>query len=79
MQADRVEILVPRHQAQPIIETLIKAGNSVVSDYSILRIKIRRDGGSEEKRQRRSAYYAHRALEHTLRRGNLGRSVTLLN
>ena len=77
MQADRVELLVPRHQEQAVIQRLTKVGHSVVNNYSVEGIQVRRDGTSEDQRQRRNAYCDHRAMTRTLNRGNLGRSVTL--
>ena len=77
MQTDRVEMVVPRHQAQGVTQSLINVGHSVVSDYSIAGMQVRRDGSSEDKSQRCNTYYAHRALTRTLDKGNLGRSVTL--
>ena len=77
MQAERVELLVPRHQAQAVKDRLIQVGHAVVNDYSIDGMQVRREGNDEEKRRRRNAYCAHRALTRTLNRGNLGRSVTL--
>ena len=52
-------------------------GHSIVNDYSIDGMQVRREGNNDEKRQRRNAYCAHRALTRTLNRGNLGRSVML--
>jgi len=77
MQADKVELLVPRHQAQAIIDRLILVGHTVVNNYSIEGLQVRRDGRDEEQRKRRNAYCARRALKRTLDKGNLGRTVTL--
>lgn len=78
VQAERVELLVPRQKAQAIIQNLIKVGHSVGSDYSIAGMQVRRGESYEKQFQRRNAYCGHHALTQTLSRGNLGRRVTLL-
>lgn len=51
MQAERVEMLVPRHQAQAIFKSLIKVGQSVVNKYFIAGMQVRQDRSSEEQFQ----------------------------
>lgn len=41
MQEEIMEFLVPRHQAQGSIKTLIKVGHSVVNYYFIAGMQIR--------------------------------------
>lgn len=71
MQAKRLKLLMTRHQEKAIIKSLIKVGHSAG-------MEVHRYGSSEEHRQLRSVYCAHRALTPTLSRGNLGQSVILL-
>lgn len=77
MQAERVEMLVARDQAQVIIKSLISAGHSVVNDYSIVGMQVRQERSSKEQLQRRNEKCAHRALTRTLSRGNLGGGMNL--
>lgn len=51
-------------------------GHSAANYYNIAGMKVRRDGSSEEKGQRRKTYCAHRALTSTLKKERWGRSVT---
>lgn len=76
MQAEIIEILVPRHQLQAIIESLIKVGHSVVKDFFILGLQFYLDKSSADTRQRCNALFARRALKRTLKQENLGKSAT---
>lgn len=77
IRADRVEILVPWLQAQAVVDSLIKVGHSVISNYSIEDMQVLFDGSSEEQRQRRNTYCSRRALQHALSRRNMGIAVKL--
>ena len=69
-----MELVTPRHQEQALKNQLMAVGYKVMSGYSALSLQVRREM-DEEKRARRNAYCAAKALERTLK-GNLGRSVT---
>lgn len=69
--------MVLHHQTQAFIKILTSVGHSVVDEYDTAVIQVRRDESSEKQRQRRNANCAHRTLRRTLRKVNMGRSVTL--
>ena len=74
LQENHMELVTPRHQEQALKNQLIAVGYKVMSGYSPLSMQVRREI-DEEKRARRNAYCAARALERAIR-GNLGRSVS---
>lgn len=77
MQEDKMELIVPRNQAQPITQRLIKVGHSMVRNCSLLGMQVRRKESSEDKWELHNAYCARRALKRALSRGIFGRSWTL--
>ena len=73
LQENHMELVTPRHQEQELKNQLIAIGYIVMSGYSPLSMQVRREI-DEEKRARRNAYCAARALQRALN-GNVGRSV----
>ena len=74
LQQNHVELVTPLHQEQELKNQLRAIGYTVIAGYSILAMQVRREI-DEERRARRNAYCAAKALERALR-GNLGRSVS---
>jgi len=73
LQENHMELVTPRHQEQALKNQLMAVGFKVMSGYSALSLQVRREL-DEEKRARRNAYCAAKAIERALK-GNLGRSV----
>ena len=69
-----MKLVTPLHQEQELKDQLRAIGYTVISGYSILSMQVRREM-DEERRARRNAYCAAKALERTIK-GNLGRSVS---
>ena len=69
-----MELVTPLHQEQELKDQLRAIGYTVIAGYSILSMKVRREI-EEERRARRNAYCAAKALERALR-GKLGCSVS---
>ena len=67
LQQNHMELVTPLHQEQELKYQLIAIGYTVIAGYSPLSMQVRREI-NEEKRARRNAYCAAKALERTLKR-----------
>ena len=74
LQQNHMELVTPIHQEQELKDQLIAIGYTVIEGYSPLSMQVRREI-DEERRARRNAFCAAKALKRTLK-GNLGRSVS---
>ena len=74
LQQNHMELVTPLHQGQELKNQLRAIGYTVIAEYSPLSMQVRREI-DEERRDRRNAYCAAKALERTLK-SNLGRGVS---